>query len=71
MHQGRFRLDTRKKFLERAVMHWHRLPREVMELLSLEVIKKRVDVGLRAMVNGHGQDGLAVGVDELSGLFQP
>lgn len=53
------------------MIHWHRLRREVVEALSLEVIKKRVDVGLRAMVNGHGQDGLAVGVDELSGLFQP
>lgn len=53
------------------MIHWHRLRREVVEALSLEVIKKRVDVGLRAMVNGHGQDGLVVGVDELSGLFQP
>ena len=28
--------------------YWHRLPREVVESLSLEVLKKRVDMALRA-----------------------
>ena len=42
-----------------------------MESLSLEVLKNRVDVALRDVVSGHGGDGLAVGVGDLSGLFQP
>ena len=39
----------------------NRLPRESPAL-------KRVDVALRDMVNGHGGDGLMVGLDDLSGL---
>ena len=30
-----------------------------------------MDVALRDVVSGHGGDGLVVGLDGLSGLFQP
>jgi len=45
--QGKFRSDIRKNFLtESDVKHWKRLPREVLESSSLEVLKKCVDMAL-------------------------
>ena len=65
-------MDSRKNFFsERVVLHWHRLPREVVGSPSPEVFQNRVDVALRDVVSGHSGDGLATGLDDLSGLFQP
>ena len=70
--QGRFRLAIRKDFLsERAVLQWHRLHREVVQSLSLEVFQSRVDVALRDVASGHGGDGLVVGPGDLRDIFQP
>ena len=50
-----FRLDIRKHFHSgRVVRQWHRLPREVGESLSLEVLEECVDGALRNMVSWHG-----------------
>ena len=41
-------MDIRKNFFsERAVLQWHRLPREVVQSPSLEVFQSRVNVALR------------------------
>ncbi|KAK4819419.1 hypothetical protein QYF61_003690 [Mycteria americana] len=49
--EGRFRLDTRKKFFTRRVTkHWHRLPKEVVDVPSLEVFKARLDGALSNLV---------------------
>ena len=70
--QWKFILNIRKNFfLEGVVLQWHRLPREVVVSLSLEVFKNHVDVALRDMVSGHGGGRLTVGLENLRGPFQP
>jgi len=49
--EGRFRLDTRKKFSTiRVVKHWTRLPREVVDAPSVEAFKVRLDGALSNLV---------------------
>ena len=66
------RLVIKKNFCpEGMVRHWHRLPREMVASLFLEVFKKCGDAALRDVGCGHGGDGLVVGLHDLSGLFEP
>lgn len=51
-------MDARNNFFsERAARQWQKLPREVRESASLEVLKHSVDVALRDLVSGHGRGG--------------
>ena len=50
--ERRFRLDMRKKlfYTIRAVEHWNRLPRVVVEALFLETFEVRLDGALSSMI---------------------
>lgn len=51
MHQGKFRLDIRNNFFMVGVIkHCKCLPKEVMEMPSLEVFQSHLDVVLRDIV---------------------
>lgn len=49
--QGWFKLDIRKKFFtERLIGHLNGLSRELVDSISLEVLRKRLNEALSAMV---------------------
>ena len=51
LRQGRFRLGIRRKlFTQNVVMHWNRVPEEVVDAPSLEAFKVRLDVALGSLV---------------------
>ena len=51
LRQGRFRLDIRRNlFTQRVVMHWNRLPKEIVDVPSLAAFKARLDVALGSLV---------------------
>ena len=51
LRQGRFRLDMRRKFFtQRVVMHWNRLPKEVVDAPTLEAFKARLVAALSSLV---------------------
>ena len=51
LHQGKFRLDIRKRFFtEKEIGHWNRLPREVVTAPSLSEFKERLDDALSHMI---------------------
>ena len=52
LKEGRFRLDIRKKFftVRVVVRHWNMLPREVVDVPSLEVFKARLGGALSNLV---------------------
>ena len=51
LQQGKLRLNVRKDFLRRRVVkHWNRLPREVVQSPSLEVLKTQLNKALAGMM---------------------
>ncbi len=51
LKEGRFRLDIRKKsFTVRVMKHWQRLPRDVVDAMSLETFKVRLNRALGNLV---------------------
>jgi len=50
LRQRRFGLDIKRMFFtQRVVMHWNRLPKEVVDAPSLEARKARLDVALGSL----------------------
>ena len=52
LRQGRFSLDIRRNFFtQRVVMHWNRLPKEVVDAPTLEAFKARLVAALSSLVS--------------------
>jgi len=74
LRQGWFRLDIRRKFFtQRVVMHWNRLPKEVVDVPSLEAFNTTLEVALGSLLWWlailHKAGGLKL--DGHCGPFQP
>lgn len=65
---SKFRLDIRKNFSKITLRQRHRVPREVVETLPLDVFGNCMDVALRDVVQWYGRDGLTAELDDLSDL---
>ena len=50
LHQGKFRSIRKNLLTERVLMHWNRLPREVVKSPFLDVFKNYLDVVLRDII---------------------
>ena len=68
--KGRIRLGITKNFFsERVAVHWHRLPREVMESLYLVALNNHGDVTQWGVVWGCGGVGLGLHLGILVAFF--
>jgi len=64
-------IEYREKFLKKSDEALGQgLPREVVGSLSLQLFRTCGDVTPRDVVSENGEDGLKVGLGDLSGLFQ-
>ena len=59
--QGSFRVDIRKNS-EGVAGLWNRPPRELVESLSLEVLKEKVNMALKGMASSSHRRGLVAGL---------
>ena len=51
LKEGRFRLDMRKKkYMIKIVRHWSKLPRELVDALSLQIFKVGPDHAMRNVI---------------------
>ena len=51
LEEGRFKLGNRKKFFAlKVVGHWNRLPREVVDALSMGALKAKLDGAVSNLV---------------------